>query len=221
MVPKIALVTDDGLISVFNRSLAGATGICRGPACRGPEFGWTSPDREIKSQSQRCERIDLNLGGSLILGYIVIIAQSTPVRQPNLATSPTHTNINTHSQESRLFLRPTYANGPAGVEQLFFSLLSSANDQQHSPSSHTGRVSRCGAKVLSLAALTAAMPYSVVSTIGNWTASSGYRTQPRVSSTASDSVSMSHLLFAHYTGYRSGCESSSRYAHTCSKPYMA
>ena len=26
MVPKIALVTDDGLISVFNRSLAGATG---------------------------------------------------------------------------------------------------------------------------------------------------------------------------------------------------
>ena len=30
MVPKIALVTDDGLISVFNRSLAGATGIGRG-----------------------------------------------------------------------------------------------------------------------------------------------------------------------------------------------
>ena len=27
MVPKIALITDDGLISVFNRSLAGATGI--------------------------------------------------------------------------------------------------------------------------------------------------------------------------------------------------
>ena len=27
MVPNIALVTDDGLISVFNRSLAGATGI--------------------------------------------------------------------------------------------------------------------------------------------------------------------------------------------------
>ena len=42
--------------------------------------------------------------------------ESTPVRQPNLATSPTHTNINRHSQESRLFLRPTYANGPAGVE---------------------------------------------------------------------------------------------------------
>ena len=26
-MPKIAFVTDDGLISVFNRSLAGATGI--------------------------------------------------------------------------------------------------------------------------------------------------------------------------------------------------
>ena len=40
-----------------------------------------------------------------------------------------------------------------------------------------------------------------------------YRTLPRVSSTPSDSVSTPHLLFAHYTGYRSGCESSSRYAH--------
>ena len=30
MVSKIALVTDDGLISVFNRSLAGATGIGQG-----------------------------------------------------------------------------------------------------------------------------------------------------------------------------------------------
>ena len=30
MVPNIALVTDDGLISVFNRSLAGAAGIGRG-----------------------------------------------------------------------------------------------------------------------------------------------------------------------------------------------
>ena len=69
-----------------------------------------------------------------------IIAQPTRARQPNLATSPTHTNINRHSQESRLFLRPTYATGPAGVELLFFSLLSSANDQKHSPSSHTGRV---------------------------------------------------------------------------------
>ena len=72
MVPKIALVTDDGLISVFNRSLAGATGIyVGGPAFRGPGFGWTSPDREIKSQSQRCERIDLNLCGSLILGCVI------------------------------------------------------------------------------------------------------------------------------------------------------
>ena len=71
MVPKIALVTDDGFISVFNRSLAGATGIGRGPACRGPGFGWTSHDREIKSQSQRCERIDLNLGGSQILGCVI------------------------------------------------------------------------------------------------------------------------------------------------------
>ena len=70
MVPQIALVTDDGIISVSNRSLAGATGIGRGPACRGPGFGWISPDREIKSQSQRCERIDLNLGGSLILGCV-------------------------------------------------------------------------------------------------------------------------------------------------------
>ena len=58
----------------------------------------------------------------------------------------TLTSMFRHSQESRLFLRPTYATGPAGVELLFFSLLSSANDQKHSPSSHTGRVSRCGAK---------------------------------------------------------------------------
>ena len=42
-----------------------------GPACRGPRFGWTSPDREIKSLSQRCERIELNLGGSLILGCVI------------------------------------------------------------------------------------------------------------------------------------------------------
>ena len=71
LAPKIAHVTDDGLISVFNRSLAGATGIGRGAACRGPGFGWTSPDREIKSQSQKCERIDLNLGGSLMLGCVI------------------------------------------------------------------------------------------------------------------------------------------------------
>ena len=71
MVPKIALVTDDGLISVFNRSLAGATGIGRGPACRGPGFWWMSPDPEFKSQSQRCVRIDLSLGGSLILGCVI------------------------------------------------------------------------------------------------------------------------------------------------------
>ena len=52
MVPKIALVTDDGIILFFNRSLAGATGIGRGgPACRGPGFGWTSPDRLIKGFS--------------------------------------------------------------------------------------------------------------------------------------------------------------------------
>ena len=42
-----------------------------GAACRGPGFGWTSPDREIKSQSQRCERFELNLGGSLILGCVI------------------------------------------------------------------------------------------------------------------------------------------------------
>ena len=71
MVPKIALVTDDGLVSVFNRSLAGATGIGRGPACCGSGFGWTSPDRDIKSQSQRCDTIDLNLGDSLILGCVI------------------------------------------------------------------------------------------------------------------------------------------------------
>ena len=89
-----------------------------------------------------------------------IIAQSTRARQPNLATFPTHTNINRHSQESGLFRRPTYATGPAGLELLFLSLLSSANDQQHSPSSHTRCVLRC--EVLSLAALTTAMRYSVV-----------------------------------------------------------
>ena len=37
MVPKITLVTDDGVISVFNRSLAGATGIGRGG---GGSFSW-------------------------------------------------------------------------------------------------------------------------------------------------------------------------------------
>ena len=36
-----------------------------------PGFRWMSPDREIRSQSQRCERIDLNLGGSLILGFVI------------------------------------------------------------------------------------------------------------------------------------------------------
>ena len=46
-------------------------GKIRGPACRGPGFGWTSPNREIRSQSQRCERIDLNLGGSRILGFVL------------------------------------------------------------------------------------------------------------------------------------------------------
>ena len=71
MVPKIALVTDYGLISVFIRSMAGATGIDRGPACRGPGFGWMSPDREIRSQSQMCERIDLNFGGSRILRCVI------------------------------------------------------------------------------------------------------------------------------------------------------
>ena len=71
MVPKVSLVTVDGLISIFNRSLTVATGKDRGPAYRGPGFGWTSPDREIRSQSQRCERIDLNLGGSRILGFVI------------------------------------------------------------------------------------------------------------------------------------------------------
>ena len=51
--------------------MAGATGIDRGPACRGTGLGWTSPDREIRSLSQKCERVDLNLGGSLILGFII------------------------------------------------------------------------------------------------------------------------------------------------------
>ena len=53
MVPEIALVTDYGLISVFNRSMAGATEIDRGTACRGPGFGWMSSDREIRSQDVR------------------------------------------------------------------------------------------------------------------------------------------------------------------------
>ena len=30
-----------------------------------------SPDRGIMSQSQRCERIDLNFGGSRILGFVI------------------------------------------------------------------------------------------------------------------------------------------------------
>ena len=30
MMPKVAVITEDGLISIFNRSLAGATGIDRG-----------------------------------------------------------------------------------------------------------------------------------------------------------------------------------------------
>ena len=30
-----------------------------------------SPDREIMSHSQRCERIDLNLDGSLGLGFVI------------------------------------------------------------------------------------------------------------------------------------------------------
>ena len=68
MMPKVAVVTEDGLISIVNRSLAGATGIDRGTSFG---FGWTSPDREIRSQSQRCERIDLNFGGSRILGFVI------------------------------------------------------------------------------------------------------------------------------------------------------
>ena len=71
MMPKVAVVTEDGLISIFNRSLAGATRIDRGTSDRGPGFGWMSPDREIRSQSQRCERIDLNFGGSRILGFVI------------------------------------------------------------------------------------------------------------------------------------------------------
>ena len=51
-----------------------------------------------------------------------IIAQSTSVPQPNLATSTTHTNINRHSQESRLFLRPTYLQ----IDRLVSSYCSSA-----------------------------------------------------------------------------------------------
>ena len=54
----------------------------RGPAGRGPGFGWTSPDRKIKSQSQRCERIDLNLGGSLIFGFVIRSAYFDP-NNPN------------------------------------------------------------------------------------------------------------------------------------------
>ena len=57
-----------------------------------------------------------------------IIALSTRARQPNLASFPTHTNINRHSQESGLFLRPPYATTPAGLELLFPSLLSSVQN---------------------------------------------------------------------------------------------
>ena len=51
MMPKVAFVTVDGLISVFNRSMAGATGIDRGTSlswARDPGFVWTSPDCEIR-----------------------------------------------------------------------------------------------------------------------------------------------------------------------------
>ena len=43
-------------------------------------------------------------------------------RQPNLATLPTHTNINRHSQESGLFLRPPYMQ----LDRLVSSYCSSA-----------------------------------------------------------------------------------------------
>ena len=42
-----------------------------------------------------------------------------------------------------------------------------------------------------------------------------------LSSTVSDSVTSSHLLFEPYTGYHLGCESALRFARTCSKPFMA
>ena len=71
MVPKVALVTVDGLISIFNRSLAGATGKDRRNSLSWVRVWWTSPDREIRSQSQRCARIDLNLGGSRILSLVI------------------------------------------------------------------------------------------------------------------------------------------------------
>ena len=71
MMPKIVLVTEYGLISVFNRWMAGATGIDQGTSLSWARVRVTSPDHEIRSQSHRCERIDLNLGGSLILGFVI------------------------------------------------------------------------------------------------------------------------------------------------------
>ena len=68
---------------------------------------------------------------------------------PGLGTRPSivqciHDTNRRHLQEAPI--NATYATGPAGVELLFFSLISSANDQKHSPSSHTGRVSRYGVR---------------------------------------------------------------------------
>ena len=65
VMPKVALVTDDGLISISYRSVAGATGIDRGTSLSWARV-WVDVtyEREIRSQSQRCERIDLNSGGS-------------------------------------------------------------------------------------------------------------------------------------------------------------
>ena len=53
-MPMVAVVTEDDIVSISDRYLAGDIGIDRGLACRGPGFGWTSPDREIRSQIQRC-----------------------------------------------------------------------------------------------------------------------------------------------------------------------
>ena len=70
-MPKVAVVTEDGLISILTGRWQVPHGYIGGPAYRGPGFGRTSPDREIRSQSQRCEKIDLNFGGSRILGFVI------------------------------------------------------------------------------------------------------------------------------------------------------
>ena len=74
MVPKIALVTDDGLISVFNRSLAGATGIGRGASL---PWARVRMDKKMKWCDDRvwqlCFPFPINEISSFITSYDVLV----------------------------------------------------------------------------------------------------------------------------------------------------